>query len=411
MSENIGVITAGGGGLRIWPQSRPGRPKPLCPFGPDGQSLLEQAIRTIAPVCDKIYVVTTEDYAANFRSALGAVGLAAETIAEPASKGTLPALALAALHLQEHHGNPTVIVWSADGQVEPPSGFRKAVLAACEVAREGPYLVCPGIPPAEANTGLGYMVCGLPVVGHPACYSGLRYHEKPSQRQAEEYLHATRRAMAAGLHPACLINVGAFVWQNSVFLDAVRQYQPRLLSALSAERGRDGYAQLPKADVDTALLEQVRPGGRVRNVYVAGEFGFQDVGTYEGLRRVLPRDADGNTALGPVVLQEVADSVLIAEAPGRIEARHVRGLTISTSGGHALVMARAFDKIRDLVESEATTDGQKDGNAIVGSAKMIDVRQCTIQNKSGGGTLAVGGLGNMHVDFDGINLAVEPSRR
>ena len=58
------VIMAGGGGTRLWPLSRQGKPKQFLDLG-SGRTLLEESWRRAKVLTspENIYVATTEEYA------------------------------------------------------------------------------------------------------------------------------------------------------------------------------------------------------------------------------------------------------------------------------------------------------------------------------------------------------------
>ena len=86
------VILAGGGGTRLWPLSRPERPKPFLPLLGD-ETLLQRTVDRIAPLLrdGDIFCVTDRRYGQLVRDQLPGAGL----IVEPNGRNTAAAIALA----------------------------------------------------------------------------------------------------------------------------------------------------------------------------------------------------------------------------------------------------------------------------------------------------------------------------
>src|SRR5829696_10299775 len=87
------VILAGGGGTRLWPLSRPERPKPFLPLIGE-ETLLQRTVQRILPLVDEmdVFCVVDRRYGQLVRDSVPEVGL----IVEPASRNTAAAIALAA---------------------------------------------------------------------------------------------------------------------------------------------------------------------------------------------------------------------------------------------------------------------------------------------------------------------------
>ena len=94
MTAMYAVILAGGGGTRLWPLSRPERPKPFLPLTGE-RTLLELTVDRLAGLVDPedIFVVTDRRYGELVRRQLPDVTV----LEEPVGRNTAPAIALAAL--------------------------------------------------------------------------------------------------------------------------------------------------------------------------------------------------------------------------------------------------------------------------------------------------------------------------
>ena len=107
------VVMAGGGGTRLWPLSRPERPKPFLPLLGD-ETLLQATVRRLAgldaggPPID-VTVVTDQRYEQLVRAQLPDVRI----LTEPAGRNTAAAVALATVAV-DRPDDDVMIVLPAD---------------------------------------------------------------------------------------------------------------------------------------------------------------------------------------------------------------------------------------------------------------------------------------------------------
>lgn len=105
----IPCIVSGGSGTRLWPVSRESMPKPFMRLA-DDQSLLQKTFLRIAGLPDVARLLTVTNRDLLFRTlddyrAVNRSGLAQDLLLEPMGRNTAPAIAAAALHVQEHFGD------------------------------------------------------------------------------------------------------------------------------------------------------------------------------------------------------------------------------------------------------------------------------------------------------------------
>jgi mannose-1-phosphate guanylyltransferase len=125
-----------------------------------------------------------------------------------------------------------------------------------------------------------------------------------------------------------LWNSGIFAWRVGDLLAEIRAHTPEVAPALAAHGAdRDAFfAAVQSVAIDVGVLER-----SARVLVLAGDFGWDDVGTWAALHRVRTRDADGNAAFGrlhalaahgnvvhtegaPVVLYGVDELVVVVHA-------------------------------------------------------------------------------------------------
>ncbi len=155
----IPCIVSGGSGTRLWPVSRESMPKPFMRLA-DDQSLLQKTFLRIAGLPDVARLLTVTNRDLLFRTlddyrAVNRSGLAQDLLLEPVGRNTAPAIAAAALHVQEHFGDQAqLLILPADHLIRDEQAFAAAVAEARGLAAQG-YLVTFGITPERAETGFG----------------------------------------------------------------------------------------------------------------------------------------------------------------------------------------------------------------------------------------------------------------
>ena len=146
------VILAGGSGDSLWPLSRRQFPKQFMKIK-EGRSLLQETVVRNMPFCEEFIIVTNESYKNIVNGQMKAFqSLKYRVILEGTPKGTGAAVLLGTMF-----ANPSelVLVVNSDNLIEG-EGYKEAVIAAKEYAKEG-YLAVLGIKPESQSSTYGYI--------------------------------------------------------------------------------------------------------------------------------------------------------------------------------------------------------------------------------------------------------------
>jgi mannose-1-phosphate guanylyltransferase/mannose-6-phosphate isomerase len=310
------VILAGGGGTRLWPLSRPERPKPFLPLL-GGETLLRRtAERVVASVgWDAVHVVADTAHVELVREQLPEVP-AANVLAEPMGRNTAAAVALAAVAIDRPPGE-VMVVLPADHHVADEERFRAALDAAAGIATGAvpawpAPLVTLGVPPSGPETGYGYVVPenapGRDVLGATASRVAA-FVEKPDSARAATLVEA-----------GAAWNAGIFVAQRSTFVRLLERHASDILEPIRATV-RDGqgldaaYASLRETSFDYAVAEPAARDGEL--AVVAMDVGWSDLGSWAALLGVLARE-DGAVVRRGKAEDLDSRNVLVESAGGRL---------------------------------------------------------------------------------------------
>jgi len=321
------VVLSGGSGTRLWPLSREKYPKQLLSLiGED--SLLQATVRRVTGTpgvtLTTPMVVCNEEYRFVIAEQLRLLGESGTVVLEPCGRNTAPALTLAALAASKGGADPVLLVMPADHVITDVAAFQDVVSRGATLATAG-AVVTFGITPDAPETGYGYIQTGAPFGSTDAAARSIaRFVEKPDLATAQTYLDAGNY----------LWNSGLFMMRASVWLSALGVCRADILNACQTawdagqtdgefvRVGKELFAACPSDSIDYAVMERLAakttsstlPAG----VVLPLKAGWSDVGAWDALWQVLPKDASGNVAQGDVLLQDCENTLALSE--GRLVA-------------------------------------------------------------------------------------------
>ena len=271
-------------------------------------------------------------------------------IVEPVGRDTSACLGYCALHLAKRDPESFMLALPADHFISDQKVFRNTIQSGVDNLGNAAGVVF-GISPARPETGYGYILAGkreddaafLPVV---------RFIEKPDAQTAVHYLSEGNYYW----------NSGMFLWRNRTLLELFEKHMPELHAGLcelkphicgASTPGKitEIFSRLPRISIDFGILEKTS-GLRL----IPASFGWDDVGTWSSLERVLPSDSEGNICLGQHSVLDSSGCILYAQT-GSVAAFGVSDLIVVQAHGNVLVCPkeRAPD-LKKLVKSLNTTD-------------------------------------------------------
>lgn len=313
------VILSGGSGTRLWPASRETYPKQLLPLTGDESLLQITACRLEGFSADiaRPIVVTNEEYRFIIAEQMRQVGQHTDRIVlEPAGRNTAPAMQLAALVAAQDGADPVLLVMPADQIVTNVAAFQAAMAEGFKQAKQG-ALVTFGIVPDRAETGYGYLRTGEVREGSASARKLAAFVEKPDAERAAAYA-------ASGEY---LWNAGIFMMKASVWMRALAALRADISSACASaieKAGRDAdfvrvdkaaFSACPSDSIDYAVMEKLGAHPELGDaVVVPMDAGWSDVGAWDALWQVSPKDAGGNVTRGDVMLEDTESCLVFSHS-------------------------------------------------------------------------------------------------
>lgn len=335
-----GVIMAGGGGTRFWPLSRQKTPKQLLNL--TGKELMvNETIDRLSYVAPKenIFIVTNVTQVPPMLRATEARIQPNHILSEPAARNTAACIGYAAMEIVKKYGDGIMVITPSDHYIKDVPGFARILNTAVRAAEESNKLVTIGITPTFPSTGFGYIkfedapgIDAKPVV---------EFREKPDEETAKKYVESGVYAW----------NSGMFVWKASVILEKFQAYISDIYADLekigAAMQSEDEaatieavYPKIRKISIDYAIMEPSAAKGDV--LVIPGEFGWNDVGSWDMMDVLHDPDENDNVLVGDAVAIDTADSVIYSS-----------GRTVAVVGVADLVVVETPDSVMVCPKSKA----------------------------------------------------------
>jgi mannose-1-phosphate guanylyltransferase/mannose-6-phosphate isomerase len=296
----VPVILSGGSGTRLWPVSRESFPKQFWPLLSERSMIEETARRAAGPGFAAPIIVCNHEHRFLVAEQLRQAGVEGPRIVlEPVGRNSAPAIAAAALLAAEE--DPAAVLWMmpADAAISDTPELHRLLGLAVAAARAG-RIVTFGMRPTAPEIGYGYIEQGAALPGLPGVHHLARFIEKPDAATAAGLV-------AGGRH---LWNSGMFVFTAATLLGELARFAPSVLEAVRpAVEGRQrdldfirlgakAFAEAPSISLDYAVAERTD-----RAAVIPATLGWSDVGSWGALWELGEKDAEGNVALGDVVLE------------------------------------------------------------------------------------------------------------
>lgn len=303
--KTYGVIMAGGGGTRFWPLSRKERPKQLLNLS--GKDIMVNETIDRIGLCvgkENIFIVTNESQAELMKTETAGRISEEKILAEPAARNTAACIGYAAMEIVKKYEDGIMCVLPSDQFVKDEEEFTKVMNAAIETAEQTDMLVTIGISPTFPATGYGY-ICTEKENGKQ--YLKVKeFVEKPDEETAKEYLARGNYAW----------NSGMFIWKASTILKKFEELLPDIYACLVQIGDAMGteeenaviqkiYPEIPKISIDYGIMERSKDV-----LMLAGDFGWNDIGSLDMLGIVKEPDENGNVVYGEQIHLDTKNCIL-----------------------------------------------------------------------------------------------------
>ena len=335
-----GVIMAGGGGTRFWPLSRQKTPKQLLNLTGNDQ-MVNEAVDRLSFVADKknIFIVTNATQVPPMLEATEGRIQPNHILSEPAARNTAACIGYAAMEIVKKYGDGIMVITPADHYIKDNAGFARILNTAVRAAENSDKLVTVGITPTFPSTGFGYIKFENTAAGEAKPV--VEFREKPDEETAKKYVESGVYAW----------NSGMFVWKASVILEKFKAYIPDIyadLEKIGDAMGTENemsvigevYPTIRKISVDYAVMEPSAAKGDV--LVIPGEFGWNDVGSWDMMDVLHEPDANGNVLVGDALAVDVTNTVVYSS-----------GKMVAVVGVDDLVVVETPDAVMVCPKSKA----------------------------------------------------------
>lgn len=345
------LIIAGGVGARFWPRSREHSPKQLLEIIGKG-TMIQNTVYRLDPIVphDRILIVTNAQQADEVRRQLPQVP-AENIIIEPFGRNTAPAIGLGAEVLRKRVGDAVMVVLPADHLVHDIAAFQETLNNAINVATESRGFVTVGVTPTRPETGYGYIQFHKSDKNRSYekenAYQVVTFAEKPNLETAQRFLESGDFVW----------NSGMFIWRVSTILNGIAEHLPELAEELGrldehidTEKFDDAleraYGEMRPISIDYGVMEKAD-----HRYVIPADFGWNDLGSWDEVARIFPKNDDGNAVSGNTFISDVRNCHVSATGERFVAAIGVEDLIIIDTEDAVLVCRKGRSQdVKEVVD-------------------------------------------------------------
>jgi len=210
------------------------------------------------------------------------------------------------MEIIQKYGDGVMLITPADHYIEDVPVLTQVFNTAIEAAEKTNKLITIGIKPSFPSTGFGYIKYEQT---DDTAKRVVEFKEKPDEQTAKQYVSSGEYVW----------NSGMFIWKASVILEKFKEYIPDIyedLLKIGNAMGTESeqavlnkvYPQIRKISIDYAVMEPSAAKGDV--LTIPGDFGWNDVGSWDMMNVLHKADENGNILLGNALTVNTADSIV-----------------------------------------------------------------------------------------------------
>ncbi len=311
---------AGGSGSRLYPRSTDNLPKQFQKIIGE-KTLIEQAYGRAKKIAsdDHIYISSNHKYIDLIKKYLPQIP-AENYITEPIKRNTGPAISLATALIYKKDPKAIITAVHSDHLVIKVDEYVKAIKTGINVVENNSkYILCIGITPTKAHTGLGYIEKKdkfIKTLGR-IVYSTKRFVEKPNLELAKQYVSSGN----------FFWNAGYFIWQAKHYLDELKKYSPKIYDGVikisNHHNQRDfmkvldrEFIKFEDIAVDNLIMEKTS-----KLLVLPVDIGWSDIGSWDVVADMVnnqEKDLDGNYSEGTVINIDTHNTIVFSHDKNRI---------------------------------------------------------------------------------------------
>ena len=307
--EIYGVVMAGGGGTRFLPFSRQKTPKQLLNLSGKDLMVNETIDRLAMTIPGKnMFIVTNASQVESMKKATRGRVMPNHILSEPSARNTAACIGYAAVEIIKKYGDGIMVIAPSDAYIKDWDKFTDVLSVAINVAENENKLVTIGITPTFPATGYGYIkfidkeLSGAKFVEE--------FKEKPDLETAKKYISSGDYVW----------NSGMFIWKASIIMEHFKEFLPDIyidLMIIADAMGTNEeyniiekiYPNIRKISIDYGIMEKSNDV-----LVVSGEFGWNDVGSWDMMNVLHSEDINGNISIGDVLNIDTNNTIVYSDS-------------------------------------------------------------------------------------------------